>query len=148
MFQTTPEGVTQLEEIRTAWGVINTHTVGKEQALAKLYIATKQIVEGVTTAMNAQEKHNQERELLLRKHDHKLKEVEELFASLRREQWDKQLEEHLRAWGFRSFPKHFGNQQKTLHVTHCKSLQGLGRILQKGSGTPFSDYHIRARGRI
>ena len=41
MFQTTPEGVTQLEEIRTAWGMINTHTVGEEQALTKLHTATK-----------------------------------------------------------------------------------------------------------
>ena len=56
------------------WGTINTHAVGEEQALARLHAATKQAVEGIITAMQTQEKIDQERELLLRKHTHKLRE--------------------------------------------------------------------------
>ena len=116
LFQSTPEGEKQLEEIHMIWGTINSHSVGEEQALTKLHTATKQAVEGFTEAMHTQEKYDQERELLLRKHSHKLREVEELFATLRRDQWDKQLEEHIRTWSFKGFPRHFGDMEKKLFI--------------------------------
>ena len=42
-------------------------------------------------------------------HTHKLKEIEEIFATLRRDQWDKQLNHHARTWSFKGFPKHFSD---------------------------------------
>ena len=72
----------------------------------------KQALEGVTTSMKTQEKHDHARDLLHRKHTHKLKEIEELFATLRRDQWDKQLNLHARTWSFKGVPKHFTDADK------------------------------------
>ena len=64
----TPEGERQLQEVNLVWGEINTHTIGEEQALARIHAAIKQAIEGITAAMQTQEKYDQERELLHRKH--------------------------------------------------------------------------------
>ena len=95
------------------WGTLNTQQMGGELALTKLHSATKQVVEGITTAMRTQEKHDKGRDLLLRKLSIKIREVEELFATVRRDQWEKQLDRHMRTWSFRSFPKHFDNQKNS-----------------------------------
>jgi len=93
--------------------------MGAELALTKLHSATKQVVEGITTAMRTQEKDDKGRDLLLRKLSIQVREVEELFATIRRDQWEKQLNHHLRTWSFRSFPKYFDSQKKSSFTASC-----------------------------
>ena len=55
-----PEGERQLQEVTLVWGETNTHTIGEEQALARIHMAIKQAIEGITAAMQTQERYDQE----------------------------------------------------------------------------------------
>ena len=63
-----PEGEKHLQEVNLVWGEINTHTIGEKQALTRVHAVIKQALEGITAAMQTQEKYDHERELLHRRH--------------------------------------------------------------------------------
>ena len=86
--------------------------------------SSSEALEGITASMKTKEQHDQARDLLHRKHTHKLEDIKEIFATLRRNQWDKQLSLHARTWSFKGFPKLYTEAEKKYFMFKMASFCG------------------------
>ena len=121
------EGKAQVQALQYAWGCANNNTTKGDSALTKIISTIQEALDTITRSTKKKNWNDQARDMLNRKHEHKIEEITAIFASMKKTV-DSTARRPCKNMVLQRVPEKIHKRgEKRLYIPHSKHVFEVGK---------------------